>query len=223
MRVEPVETLQKTFIFKTELSLVGLTGFKAADLRQFLDCLKRVPESSIYYHTHNFLRQHLFLVQEPPNDFAYWVTHLLNESKIGERLEAIDTERFPSLEALRKALIGAIEPYIGDSYALRHLPPEQEFHFMKSILYVIQTPYQASTPKEFVECLKKISVDSLYYHLFEARLRTSRPMNDFSAWFEAHGEPGISAAIKRLDPYSRTMEGIRNSIVQIIETKRGKP
>src|SRR5207248_1066332 len=111
----PTDSIDKVFLFKTELSLETLTGFKAADIRELRDCLEKVPEASVYYHTHNFVQQHHFLVHEPPNDFSYWTTHILNESRIGEKFSAIDTVRFHSLEDLRTALIAVMDPFLKEN------------------------------------------------------------------------------------------------------------
>ncbi|HTL69897.1 MAG TPA: DUF5752 family protein, partial [Candidatus Eisenbacteria bacterium] len=100
---------ERPFYFKTQLSLVYTTGLKARNLRELKDHLEVVPESSVFYHTHHFLQQHQFLTPEPPNDFAYWVTHVLQEDRMGERLASIDTVRFNSLAALREAMLAALE------------------------------------------------------------------------------------------------------------------
>src|SRR5438876_10001227 len=93
------------FHFVTQTSLVELTGLRARELYELLNHLKTVPLSVIYYHTHHFLRQHQFLSPEPPNDFAYWVTNVLQEDRLGEQLAAIDTIRFASLRLLKEALV----------------------------------------------------------------------------------------------------------------------
>src|SRR3989338_845633 len=95
---------REPFLFKSQISLVELTGLRAKNLAELSHLLKQVPESSVYYHTHHFLRQHEYLTPEPPNDFAYWVSGVLQEEVAGEKLAAIDTVRFDSLEALRGAL-----------------------------------------------------------------------------------------------------------------------
>ena len=218
----PLENSVKPFLFKTQLSLVLLTGFKAADIKELRDGLKKVPESSIYYHTHHFLQQHQFLVEEPPNDFAYWVTHVLNESRIGEKLTAIDTVRFSSLEELRDAIISAIDPFVEDGTVLRKTHPEQTFHFMRSVLFNLKTSYEARNLEEFVRGLKNVSIQSLYFHMFEARLRTSRRVNDFSFWLQSLDETALAKEIERLDPYSQTMEDVRFRIIRMIEKRLGR-
>ena len=103
---------KEPFRFFTRLSLTVLTGIKAKNLKELLEHLKAVPEPVIYEHTHRFLQQHHYLVPEPPNDFSYWVTHMLQDEELGERLAAIDTIRFNSLNDLRQAIVSAIGSYL---------------------------------------------------------------------------------------------------------------
>src|SRR3989338_662497 len=91
---------EKPFVFFTRLSLTFLTGRRARNLRELLEGVIAAPESVIYHHTHRFLWQHQPLVRKPPNDFAYWATHRLQDEVLGEKLAAIDTVRFNSINAL---------------------------------------------------------------------------------------------------------------------------
>ncbi len=77
------------FRFYTRLHLSELTGLRASTLSQLAGLIKEVPGSCIYHHTHRFLQQHQYLSPEPPNDFAYWVTNVLQEDRLGEQLAAI--------------------------------------------------------------------------------------------------------------------------------------
>ena len=102
----------KPFRFYSSLHLRELTGLKARNIAQLLGHLKEVPGSVIYHHTHHFLQQHQYLTPEPPNDFAYWVTEVLQEKKLGERLASINTCDFGTIRALREKIISTIEPYL---------------------------------------------------------------------------------------------------------------
>ncbi len=210
---------EKPFLFKTQLSLVLLTGLKASNVLQLRDHLMAVPESSVYYHTHNFLQRHQFLIPEPPNDFAYWVTNVLREERLGEKLTAVDTVRFSSLNQLRQALVSPMNSFLEKNPPLRDASEGSEFYFMKVILFSLPTTYQARDLPEFTECLKKVSIHSLYYHMFEGRLRTSRGVNDFSLWLGALGEASLVRQIDRLDPYTRTLEELRSRIVGLVEKR----
>jgi hypothetical protein len=216
----PLIRAQEPFIFKTQLSLVETTGLKAADLAELNSHLKQAPESCVYYHTHHFLRQHQFLTPEPPNDFAYWVTEVLQESLVGEQLAAIDTVRFGSLSSLKEAIVDCIDRHLEKKPLLRKAPEGEEFYFLKSILFNLPTAHQAYDLVQFLECLKKVSADSLYNHVFGARLRPPRGVNDFSYWLSTSlGEKKLASKIEKLDPYTHTMEGLRKTILRLLEQR----
>lgn len=48
--------MDKGFHFRTQYHLVELLGRKAKNPAELLDGIKSVPASSIYYHTHRFIR-----------------------------------------------------------------------------------------------------------------------------------------------------------------------
>lgn len=209
---------EEPFIFKAQLSLVETTGLKARDLIELCHHLKEVPEASVYYHTHHFLQQHQYLTPEPPNDFAYWVTQVLQEDIIGEKLAAIDTVRFSSLLTLRDAIVKTIDQYLKEKRTLRTAPDGEEFYFMKCVLFNLPTSHKAHDLREFLECLEKVSIGSLYNHVFEARLRPPLGMSDFSNWLSsAIDEKKLASKIDKLDPYTQTMEGLRKKIMSLVD------
>ena len=216
----PIITVKDPFIFKTQLSLVETTGLKARDLTELSHHLKEVPEASVYYNTHHFLQQHQYLTPEPPNDFAYWVTEVLQEDRIGEKLAAIDTVRFSTLTSLREVIVGTIERYLQEKPALRTAPDGEEFYFMKCVLFNLPTSHKAHNLREFLECLEKVSIGSLYNHVFEARLRPPLGVNDFSHWLStALNEKKLASKIEKLDPYTQTMEGLRSKIMSLAQDR----
>jgi len=50
-------------------------------------------------------------------------------------------------------------------------------------------------------------------------LRLSREENDFSCWLRDLGYPEIAKEIAKLDPYTETLETIREKILKICEEK----
>ncbi len=77
--------------------------------------------------------------------------------------------------------------------------------------------------REFVEALRKLSPGSLYFHIFESRLRLGRGLNDFSAWLaDSLDEHELADRIARLDPYTYTLEGLRAQLIQLIEKEMGE-
>lgn len=217
-----LEKTKEPFRFYTETHLPELTGLKAANLQELLYHIKTVPPSVIYYHTHNFLRQHQYLSPEPPNDFAYWITGILGEEELGEDLFSIDTIQYTTIHALREEIIRAIENYLAKyPRALQKFAtPGDEFHFIKSVSFIFQTPYIVSDLKEFQAALQRVTLDSIYFHMFEARLRIRQGTNDFSKWLEdSLQEEKLANKISSLDPYTHTLEGLRTILIKLIEKR----
>jgi len=209
--------MNSPFYFKTHFHLVKLLGIKAKNPRELLTGIKKVPLSSIYYHTHRFLQQHHYLSPEPPNDFAYWLTNMLNMRDLGEQFFGVDTVHFHNLRELRAEFITILENYLSRHKRNAACAEFYEFHFVSCTTFVLPTPYVAHDLKEFAEILWKISPNSLYYHIFEARMRLERDENDFSAWLKGIGYANIAQEISKLDPYTITMEGLRKKIIGVID------
>jgi hypothetical protein len=215
---------REPFRFVTQIVQVELTGLSARTVEELLGHLRVVPVGVLHQHTHRFVSDHQFLSPEPPNDFAYWVTEILGERQLGEQLAAVDIVRFRSLEALRAAMIDILDRYLSGGRAARWAAEGSELHLTKAVSFILPTPYQATTLEEFLNGLKKVSIHSLYHHMFEARLRLEREQNDFSAWL-AHslGETALARAVARLDPYTQTMEGLRRRVVSLVTQRLGEP
>ncbi len=204
------------FVFNTKYDQTILLGRKAKNLRTLLDGIRAIPDSSLYYHTHRFLLQHHFLSPEPPNDFAYWVTDVVNDETLGERLSSVDVVQFESLGELRAFFVAAVEDSLHHSERLADCPRGQEFHFMASRIFVLPTPYAVEGLGDFAAVLEHISISALYYHIFDAKLRLGRGDNDFSRWFADLGHTSLAAQMRTLDPYTQTMEGLRSQIITMV-------
>jgi hypothetical protein len=215
-----IKKARSPFRFFNRVHLTELTGLKAKNLKELADVLKTAPDSIMYYHTHHFLAEHHYLTPEPANDFAVWVSDVLGDETLGEKLASIDAFEFPTLSALRERIVNVIGEHMSLEPEPRKAPEGREFYFMKSVSVVLSTPYAARDLREFVEALRKLSLDSLYFHIFESRLRLGKPTNDFSVWLETSmGEPELAQEIARFDPYSYTLEGTRSLLMQLIEKR----
>ncbi|MBI3333149.1 MAG: hypothetical protein HYZ93_03570 [Candidatus Omnitrophica bacterium] len=213
---------REPFQFCTRLSLQEATGLAARTIPQLLKYLRAVPGSVIYHHTHRFLQEHQYLTPEPPNDFAYWVTEVLGEKALGEQLNSIDTVQLSSIRALRERLAQTLELYLKahPPTGLRRARPEEAFHFIRTISVIFPTPYRVSDLNGFAQALEAVSINSLYYHIFESRLRLERGKNDFSFWLEeACAEARLARAVASLDPYSHTMEELRQTILRLVRQR----
>lgn len=206
------------FNFYTSVTLKELTGKKARNLRELVGIIKEVPGSVIYYHTHIFLQRHQSFSPDPPNAFANWVSRTLGEYKLGEELAAIDICEFSTIRELREKIINVIENHLFESKeSLRYAPSGREFEFIKAHSFVIPTGFAAHNLKEFEMILGKVTIYSIYFHIFEARLRLEKGVNDFSFWIGTSAEaPEVAKAISALDPYTFNMEALRRRIIDII-------
>lgn len=206
-----------SFDFVTKLDQTLLLGAHARNAVELLEGIRRVPQSSIYYHTHRFLQRHHYLSPEPPNDFAYWMSGMVNDDLLGEQLASVDVIQFQTITELRNAFITILEEYLRGAEKVRDCVRGEEFQFMATRTFVLPTGLTARSLREFQEILRSLSVKSLYYHMFDARLRVAHGENDFSRWFRDLGYADLADAISRLDPYNHTLEGLRAHILDLVE------
>jgi len=208
---------QEPFRFYTELRLVQLTGRKARTIRQLLGHLRKIPGSSIFYHTHESLLERHFEKPVAHNDFAVRVDEALQEDALSERLAFIDLRDFPTVRQLREEIIAIIENHLAKNGNLptRHCPPGEEFHFCRSKSFMMPNGLVAQSVEEFFDLVPNISNQCLYFHFIESRLRLGLQTNDFSYWLEGRGKPELAKAINALNPYVRTLEELKADIVRL--------
>lgn len=210
------------FRFYETASISELTGQEASMLRELVDILREAPDSVVYYHSLHFVQRHQYLLPEPPSDFAIWVRDALGDEELGEMLASVDTTQFVTMNALRERLVEIMDAQLAHNGDSRRAPPGREFHFMKSINYVFTTPYIAYNLRDFVRTLRKVSTSCIYFHLFEARFLLGHEDNDFSRWIiEGYGNEELAREIRQLDPYTRTLDGLRSAIIEMIESPKG--
>lgn len=211
---------KEIFTFNTRFNLSELTGLKATTIETLLKLIKDVPGSSIYHHTHRFLQRHVYLSPEPPNDFAYWISSVMGEDELAEKLSSIDIIQFNTIRNLREKIVSVIESYMiqNPTCKLRFAKAGREFYFIKSISFVVPTLYSASDLFEFKAALEKVSNNSIYFHMFEARLRLEKESNDFSNWIETSlDDKELADQISKIDPYTYAIDDLRSKLLKIIE------
>jgi hypothetical protein len=212
------------FHFYTRQNLTYLTGRKARNLQELLEGISKAPSATIYYHTHHYLQQHEFLSPEPPNDFAYWISNVLQDDVLGERVASIDLRQYFRLHDIKSKIITVIEESVQKGSVLtRNVPVGEEFHFMKSQTFVFPTKYIAHNLAEFRECLKSVTIFSIYYHMFESRLRLQQEFCDFAYWLHtALGEEKLAKEIMKLDPYTQTLDNLRQALIKLVTKRLGE-
>ncbi|NQT90588.1 MAG: hypothetical protein HQ558_04975 [Candidatus Omnitrophica bacterium] len=64
-----------------------------------------------------------------------------------------------------------------------------------------------------------MTIRSIDFHVFNARLRLERGVNDFANWIDTSlGYSKLASQLENFDPYTYTLEGLRNNIISIITT-----
>ncbi|MBI2831061.1 MAG: mechanosensitive ion channel family protein [Chloroflexi bacterium] len=211
---------KEPFRFNSRAHMTELTGLRARNLRELRNILKTASDATIFFHTHHFLQEHHFLTPEPSNDLAVWVTDALGDQVLGERLASVDTFEFTTLESLKERMVSILDEYLATEAPLREAMEGREFYFMKSISVIFALPDVVTDLREFVAALSRISTSSLYFHIFEARLRLGKGLNDFSIWLrDSLGEEELAEEIARHDPYTYTLEGLRSSLIRLVEKR----
>lgn len=209
--------MSEPFHFYTEHNLPLLLGIKARNIQELLDNIRTVPDASIYYHTHRFLQQHHFLVPEPPNDFAYWIRNVLNLSELGEATASINIAALSSINDVRMKIINTLENYSLKDTGQINCVKGTEFQFMSCKTFCLPTDCYAKNLSEFAEQLESISINTFYYHIFETQLRLGKSKNDFADWFETLGYHELAKKVESLDPYTATLEGLRQDILNFVK------
>jgi hypothetical protein len=143
---------------------------------------------------------------------------MLNDDVLGEQLASVDVVQFQTIAELRNAFIAVLQEYVQQAEKLRDCARGEEFQFMATRTFVLTTTLAAHSLEEFRDVLQTISIKSLYYHMFDARLRLGHGENDFSRWFRDLGYPDLANAVSTLDPCNSTLEGLRAHIIDLGET-----
>src|SRR5262249_40345 len=180
-------------------------------------------DACIFQHTFQTLEEHHFIREGFSNDFSHWAFSACNEVGLAERLAALDVREFTSIAALRERVLHIIENYLQTNPRPAPRAAMEPFYLMAGDLVVVPTPYVARNLEEFSDGLRKVSIHSIYYHFIDARLRIKLNNNDFSVWLDQELDMGPAAdRINRIDIYTSTLEGVRRSILRLIESEMAR-
>jgi hypothetical protein len=200
-------------------------GKMASNLRELLHALRELDESVLYYH----LWQSRLTIAPPgleyTNDFAFWAGTALQDSKLAEILSSFDPFGYESIEQVRDDLVDLLDDYLWNLPSVPWARPGFEFHFCEASTVVLRSQVAAATLAELHSALKKVGLDSVYYHLIDARWRLRpRRMDDISIWIETNfGLPDLVSAIRGIDIAFFTLEEIRNTVLSLASQYVGAP
>ena len=205
------------FEFATAAELVEITGRQARNLHELLALLRGAEPAAIFHHTYQTLREHHFMLERYPNDFADWVHAACGEAALAERLAGIDLRAYGSLRELQSVLVGFVDAYLADAPAARTRPARVPFELCSAVSVVTPTGDQATTLAAFRAGISRCSTASLHHHFVTARLRLDLVSNDFSAWLvTAQQRPDLAERVDRIDFVMQTLEGVRADILAVL-------
>uniref|UniRef100_A0A7V4JR66 Uncharacterized protein n=1 Tax=Thermodesulfobacterium geofontis TaxID=1295609 RepID=A0A7V4JR66_9BACT len=207
--------MNNPFIFKSELWIPKYTGIKVYSINEFIKALKEVDKFSIFYHMYINIFNYHNLPTFYTNSISYWFFkngYLL----LAEKLSIIDPLDYFDLEELRIALINTLEENYNKNWNRKEKYP---FYFITAEREIIECERVAHNLDEFIEGIKKSSINSLFYHLITSRIENKTIINDYSAWLYGIGEVKKAEKINKLDPYTMTLYEIKEEIIKILEEK----
>lgn len=201
-----------------ECDLVRIaTGVRAMNLRELRDGIARVHRGSIYHHFWGRLLEPTFDEPEYSNDFASWASRALNEKAIAEQLAMINPAEYEDLDEMRQDLLDTIEATLDDERYVAWSRADQQFHFCRSQLIVVDAGRSVDTPEELGRILPTFSEQSIFYHFIDARRRTESGWDDFRSWLTGFGER-YAVLIERIgavDPYFSSLGQLRRRLSRI--------
>lgn len=204
----------QSFEFMECVTILKATGKRARNIRELRELINTISDESLFHHTYQyFLKGHIL---EYTNDFAHWVGESLEERALSERLSNIDPFAFQDMDGLRQKFQSETEDFIGQFPNPRDAIPGDEFYFNETITIIFPVGIQAKNLAEFLIAARYVDPACIYYHFYEARVRHGT--DDFSTWIEdVLDNPGLATAIRAIDPFMHTIEGIRTHIVEAVE------
>lgn len=216
---KPASSAVEPFQFMTETGVVLWTGYTADDLPTLLRGLRRVAESSIYYHVHHAVfRRTKYTWAEYTNDFAYWTGKALGQHGLAEKLSSVDPLECGAVDQCRQELVQLIQTYAPEDATFSRVRLRDVFYFLEAKRYIFPIGFQARTVHELAAGIERFGADSVIYHFIEARFLDPQRDNDFSKWLRLGGEDEKANELARLNPYYHDINGLGAQIVDILRS-----
>lgn len=215
--VEFDQRAESPFVFGECFILPMPIGRSAHNLRELMEGLREVGESVFHYHLWQSRMAIAHATVEYPNDFAFWAATALQDGRLAEKLSALDPFGYEDAEQIREALVDLLEEYLFELPYVAWVRPGFEFHFCEASTVVLHSSISAGTLSEFRSTLEKVGLDSIYYHMVDARWRLRAiKMDDFSSWIVTScGLSDLASAIHGIDVSFYTLDEVRRTVIEL--------
>ena len=205
--------MSNLFIFKSELWVPRYTGIKVYSIKDFIESLKVIDKFSIFYHMYINIFNYHNLPTFYANSISFWF-YKNGRILLAEKLSIIDPLDYYDLEDLRNVIVQTLEENYDETWDRKE---ENPFYFIEAEREIIECGEVANTLEEFIEGVKKSSINSLFYHLVTSRIENKTLINDYSAWLFNVGEAKKAEKISKLDLYTMNLYEIKKKIINILE------
>lgn len=210
------------FQFMACWELHEMLGRRANDVQELLEALEEIPLDSIYFHTHSYFLRHAYIAGPYPNDFANWAAIQVRDRVLGERLAVLDPFELGDLERLRVEIMSILDDHLSEVRTVPRVVYGESFYFMQSRILAVPAGARARTLSEFREGLERVDTSSVYYHVFDAMARKTKRRNELAGWLEdGLGDRELAARFAAVNPYVRSLEGLRAHLVQLCREAEG--
>lgn len=207
----------RPFRFIASLPLIGLTGRSAANVVELLGQLRGATDAMLSYQTYHYHREYPWLGPRYPSRIAYWVSEVLRERALGERLAMIDLRTTAGFADLREQFVSMIDAYLNGKPTVRDAPPGLELSLCEATSTLVPTGRTAATPDEFLCGLEASTPDEVFHHLIEARWPAHTVEHDPMWWLEQGGHAAMAERLRSLQPFVFTLEELRVRAIGVFE------
>ena len=204
--------------------ITRMAGLRAVvNIRELQDRVGICQPECLFHHFCETMIRPTFDDPEFYNDFAVWAIRTLRDRILAERLAMINPYKVRTFEELRQQVLDILEERIYEERHIPWAPPGQEFHFMQAVTVVFDTGVVLHRPQDLVEQFPLMSRGSIYYHFVEARRRTRRQRDDFSAWLMEFGDETapLVAALENVEFYFLTLAELKDNLVMALRKNSG--
>jgi hypothetical protein len=150
----------------------------ASNLDELRDGIESVEHSTLFYHAVQFPLRAPAEDELPPDDFSAWVHGVLQDREAAERLALARLEGAAGPEALRAALVAALDAISPGTRRARVAPEGGAFPFLAADSVPVSTGVVATDVHTLFDGLIRAEANVWFHELIEC------------AWWEG-GEPAI--------------------------------
>lgn len=190
----------------------------AVSLRELRARIESCPLASIYHHFCETKLRPSFDDPEYQNDFAAWAARSLLDYTLAERLGMINPYDIEDYEELRTVTLDIIDDRLAEVPVNPQAQRDDHFHFLQAMTVVFDTRVSIESIPALLPAIVNMTPGSIYYHVIEARRRTTGGLDDFSTWLlDMGGEAlNLAGALSGIDFYFLSLRELQERLIAVL-------